>query len=70
MKNNASIQIYDLQCIRLRDERECDDLFGPEYIKEFGVFVPPNLIKRHKKTLTDWYKIQDELNEINETRYK
>lgn len=70
MKNNCALSNCEMQFIRLRDEAECTELFGPEYVKEFGSHVPPELILRYKAAYAAMVAVDAELNEYNELRYK
>lgn len=45
----------------IRDEKESIDFFGADYLNDFGVEVPQDLIERFKKNYEEFKLIQQEL---------
>lgn len=70
MKNNASLSVSEMQWIRLLDEEGTIDLFGLDYLEDFGVVVPAELVERYKRVSKEFAEVQRLLEQINELKYK
>lgn len=42
-------------------EQECNDLFGDDYILDYGIDIPDSLLARYKENYIEFWKIQDEI---------
>lgn len=50
--------------IKLYDKEECIDLFGLDYLEEYGISIPEELLNRYKEVSTQFWEIQKELREL------
>lgn len=68
MKRNA--YIFETGCFRLRlyDETQTVDMFGQDYLDEYGHAVPQELIERFKKNEAERQEIAAELKKIKESQ--
>jgi hypothetical protein len=67
--NNASLTENDCCQIIVYDKLETIELFGKEYLEEYGVVIPEELILRFKKNTEESMLIQKELFKIRESLY-
>ena len=49
-------------------ELETFEMFGNEYIDDYGIEVPDNLVERYKKNWKEFLEIQTEINIILKER--
>lgn len=64
MKRNAYIYETDAFQVRVYDEAETVDMFGQDYLDEYGHTVPPELLERYRKAFQEMRAVQDELRAI------
>lgn len=64
MKCNAYIFETDAFEVRVYDETETVDMFGQDYLEEYGHTVPADLLERYRKAFQEMRTIQDELRAI------
>ena len=64
--------IFDTDCFQVRvyNETETLDMFGQDFLEEYGHTVPNELLERYKKAFTELQKVQDELRVILKTKQK
>lgn len=48
----------------LLDELESNDLFGSDYIEDYGIEISENLLKEYKETYKNYLRIQKEIGKI------
>lgn len=48
-------------CYFLMDKNECIEMFGEDYLEEYGSEVPQELIEKYKKHMEEFRIIQNEL---------
>lgn len=65
MKNNATITLDDVFYYHLKDNDETIDLFGKDYLEEYGYSVSDELIARYKAAKKEWDAVQDLLRQEN-----
>lgn len=53
--------------ITIRDEVETADLFGDDFIDEYGIEVPDELIERFKNNYKEFKAIQQELDKYRKS---
>lgn len=70
MKKNAILSNSDTFSIKLYDSSESRDMFGEDYLEEWGCNVPTELIERYKKNETERRQIQEELDKIDKEQSK
>lgn len=68
MKRNAYIFETDAFRIMLYDETTTVDMFGENYLTEYGRTVPQELIERYKKNEAERQEIAAELKKIKESQ--
>lgn len=68
MKRNAYIFETDAFRIMLYDETTTVDMFGEDYLKDYGRAVPQELIERYKKNEAERREIAAELKKIKESQ--
>lgn len=68
MKNNAYIFETDTFRLRVYDESETVQMFGEDYLEDYGHIVPTELIERYKKNEQERKAIADELRKIKESQ--
>ena len=56
--NNAYIAENDCRQIVVYDREEAIEMFGEEFLKEYGVKLPEALLKRYKENQIDFTDIQ------------
>lgn len=54
----------DIFHIYMKDGKETIEWFGEDYLEDFGVEVPQDLIDRYKAAYEQFQKVQDELFQI------
>ena len=50
------------------DEKESAELFGDDYIEEFGTEIPEELLQEYKKVSAEFWKIQSQIDKIMERK--
>lgn len=68
MKKNAYIFKDDVYIIRAYDEITVIDMFGEDYLEEYGHSVPAELLERYLKNETERRLIAEELKKIMEAK--
>lgn len=63
-RNNAYLFETDTFAVRLYDDTETVDIFGQDYLEDYGHTVPPELIERYRKAFKEMQAVQDELRAI------
>ena len=58
------LQMHDRFCFELMDKAESDDMFGEDYLEDYGVEVPNSLLERYKRNIEEYNSIQSELNKL------
>lgn len=64
MKNNASIELADKFLYYIRDAAETIDMFGQDYLDEYGYNLPNELIERYTKAKLELDNIQNDIRNI------
>jgi len=59
--NNCSITSEDRIMTRIYDEDETTELFGKDFLAEWGTRIDPELIQRYKAAYKAFWDIQDEI---------
>jgi hypothetical protein len=57
----VSIHRDDLFCYRLKDRQEVSELFGEDYLEDYGVDVPSELLTEYKSIMSQYEALQDKL---------
>ncbi len=70
MKRNAYIYETDVFQVRVYDESETVDMFGEEYLEEYGHTVPSELLERYRKAFKEMQDVQDELRAVLKAQEK
>lgn len=55
------ISTHDSFVFYVMDESECNDTFGDDYIQDFGVEIPDNLLQEYKQAYNEFWKVQEKL---------
>lgn len=63
-KPRVTISNDDLFCYRLLDSVETIDMFGEDYLLDYGVDIPPELLKEYKEVMVLYNQLQDKLRVI------
>ena len=61
MSNNASLSKNERYVIEIRDKAKTIEWFGEDYLNEYGVVLPKELIDRYNKNKSEFNEIQKEL---------
>jgi len=51
----------DLFCYRVKDATETIDMFGEDYLDEYGIVISKKLLRKYKKIIEQYEQLQDEL---------
>ena len=60
-KNNCAISRDDIFLLSVYDAKETKQIFGKEYLEEYGTYIPEELIKEYQENWEKLQKIQSEL---------
>lgn len=55
------LQIHDRFCFELIDKAKSDDMFGEDYLEDYGVEISHELLERYKANMEVYEKLQVEL---------
>jgi hypothetical protein len=72
MKNNANITQHDPFILMLRSKSKIVELFGEDFLDDYGIALPLELIERYQENMKQFNAIQKELEkyyEEQENRY-
>ena len=69
MSKRITLSHDDLFCYRLRDELETVELFGEDYLTDYGVDVPDELLAEYNAIMEQYEALQDKLKDIDNKRY-
>lgn len=70
MKRNAYLFETDAFQVRVYNEAETVDMFGQDYLEEYGHTVPIELLERYRKAFIEMQAVQDELRAILKAQEK
>ncbi len=59
--NNCSLSEDDIFWYYIRDSKDTIELFSEDYLIDYGLEIPNDLIERYKKVFTEWKEIQNEI---------
>lgn len=63
-KVKVTICTNDPVIYEILDKEESSELFGEDYIEEYGVEIPEDMLSQYKKTHREFGAIQDKIREI------
>lgn len=61
MKNNAYITFNDIMQVVIYDKAETIDLFGEDFLEEYGSEISEELLARYKNCMREFSEIQQML---------
>lgn len=69
-KNNCSIRYNDRLHYHVYNAQDCIEMFGLDYLEEYGKNLPIDLIERYTANLKEFNEIQTILRDLYETSTK
>lgn len=58
------LQRQDRFRYELMDKAQSDDMFGEDYLQDYGLEVPTDLLERYKANIKEYEDIQSELRKL------
>lgn len=59
--SRVTVTSHDPITTVLYDEQESADLFGDDYIQEYGIEMPAELLNEYKRIYNEFWRVQKEL---------
>lgn len=64
----VNITLTDRRQYEIRDKEYCDETFGEDYLEDYGVDIPEDLVLQYKELMARLRPIQKALGDIYEGR--
>lgn len=64
----VSVTNADLFTFRINDSLQTIELFGEDYLEEYGIDIPQDLLNRYKRNIKEYREIQEEIYQITKEK--
>ena len=67
--NNSSICEHDPLILFVHSKEETIEMFGEDYLEEYGYEIPEDVLKRYEQVTKDFSAMQRELRKYKDERF-
>lgn len=69
MNKRITISQDDRRCYRVRDAEQTVEMFGDDYLDDYGQDIPEDLLNEYKRIMKQYNELQQVLSDLYESQY-